>query len=121
MAALAITSWADRSPLVSDIAPVDGWTLHECDEDDSDGFTTTRYFASKDGQDRFFSHCRFGFCPTQERFDFLVRNDFPHLGGKGPTTNRHIDDAIRAERAAAGARHGLSEAQATAIAWVLSA
>lgn len=105
---------------VADIAPVDGWLLASFDEGDSDGFITPGYVALNCASEVRLDHCRFDFYPTQERFEYLVRHGFPRLGGIGPTTNHHIDAAIRAERARSTARHGLTEAQAMAIAWVLS-
>lgn len=121
MAIEAIATWSGWCPRLEGIEPVDGWYLHEYEDEDSDGFTTSGYFASNGERDVFFDHCRFNFSPTQERFEYLVRRGFPRLGGIGPTQNKHIDEAIRNERALSHTKHGLSEAQATAIAWVLSA
>ena len=121
MATEPILTWSSWCPRVSDIEHVDGWVLYQYDDEDSDGFTTTGYFASDGQRDVFIDHCRFHFCPTQERFEYLVRHGFPRRIGIGPLQNKHIDEAICAERARAHTKHGLSEAQATAIAWVLSA
>lgn len=113
----SFSSWCAPVP---GIEPCDGWSLHEYDEEDSDGFTTTGYFASNGDRDVFFSHARFWFDPTQERFDFLVRNRFPRLNPISENTNEDIDVAIVRQRTAAQVRHGLCEAQAAAIAMVLS-
>lgn len=85
--------------IVPTVAPVQGWTLMWTEEDDSDGFVTDLYFARSDERDEILNHCRFGFNPTQARFDFLIRNGFPPSGG-GSWTDARIDAAIEAELAA---------------------
>lgn len=120
MATETIRSWSIWCPRVDGIDPVDGWSLYSYIEEDSDGFTTPGYFASNGERDVFFNHARFWFDPTQERFDFLVRAGFPLINKVSAFTNEDIDYAIVQARTAAQVRHGLSEAQATAIAWVLS-
>lgn len=113
----SFSSWCHPVP---GIEPCDGWTLHQYDEDDSDGFSTTGYFASDGTRDKFLNHARFWFTPTQERFNFLVRAGFPHFGGIGPFTNEDVDYAIVQARALAQTRLGLNAAQNLAIAMVLA-
>lgn len=113
-------SWSEWCHRAEGIEPCDGWTLYRYDEEDSDRLVTTGYFASNGERDVFFNHARFWFDPTQERFDFLVRAGFPLINKVTAFTNEDIDYAIVQARTAAQVRHGLSEAQATAIAWVLS-
>lgn len=120
MATEAITTWSSWAAPAPGIEPCDGWTLYRYDEEDSDGFTTPGYFASNGERDVFFNHARFWFDPTQERFDYLVRAGFPRITARGPFTNEDVDVAIVQARAATQVQHGLAEAQATAIAWVLS-
>lgn len=62
---------------VDGVAPVDGWTLCRFDDLDSDGFWTTEYVARSDATDVHLDVCRFRFTPSQARFDWLVRHDFP--------------------------------------------
>lgn len=114
---LSFSSWSHRVP---GIEPCDGWTLHQYDEGDSDGFITTGYFASDGTRDKFLNHARFWFDPTQDRFDFLVRSGFPEFNCVGPFTNEDVDVAIVQARAAAQARLGLIAAQSLAIAMVLA-
>lgn len=94
---LSFSGWSLRAP---GIEPCDGWALYQYDEEDSDGFITNAYFASNGVIDRYLSHARFWFDPTQERFDFLVRAGFPDLGSKGPMTNEDVDVAMVQARAA---------------------
>lgn len=84
---------------VPGIAPVDGWRLFWLDEEDSDGFLTTAYYAARGGEVRYLNTSRFAFFATQPRFDWMVRNGFPgSVGGRGgPITS----DAIDAELARA--------------------
>ena len=120
MATEAIRSWSEWCLRVDSIEPVDGWSLYSYTEEDGDGFTTTGYFASNGEQDKFFNHARFWFDPSQERFEFLVRQGFPRLNKIGSFTNEDIDYAIVRSRVDAQVRLGLSEAQSRAIAMVLS-
>lgn len=81
--------------------PCDGWVLRVYPEDDSDGFTTTGYVAVRDDEVCLLGHCRFDFTPTQERFDWLVREGFPRAPGGGPWTNAKLDWAITRLKAVA--------------------
>lgn len=114
MASQPIPSFAEWCQRVDSIEPVDGWALYSYTEEDSDRVTTTGYFASNGERDVFFNHARFWFDPTQERFEFLVRAGFPLLNRVTSFTNEDIDYAM------VQARRGLAEAQARAIAMVLS-
>lgn len=86
---------------VPGIAPCDGWLLLSYPEEDGDGFTTTGYVASRDDAVCVLCVCRFSFAPTQERFDWLVRNDFPPSPNGGPWTSAKIDWAINGLKAVA--------------------
>jgi hypothetical protein len=81
---------------VPTVAPVQGWTLMKSEERDGDGFFTDLYFARSDECDQILNHCRFGFNPTQARFDFLIVSGFPPAG-PGSWTNAKIDAAIASQ------------------------
>lgn len=84
---------------VRGIAPVQGWTLCQFDEDDSDGFTTPGYIARSAATDVPLDTSRFRFTPSQDRFAWLVRNGFPArphpMGGWDDTD---IEHRLTAER-----------------------
>lgn len=84
----------------SAIAPVDGWSLVVGDELDSDGFTTLRFEAVRGDDIRICHVSRFGFEMNQQRFAWLVRNDFPAGISRGGVrcnfTSVDIDRAIAA-------------------------
>lgn len=79
---------------VAGIRPCQGWVLLAYAEDDTSGFSTTGYVASRADEVCLLGQSRFDFDPTQERFDFLVRSGFPSAPGGGPWTNAKIDGAI---------------------------
>lgn len=90
--------------LIPWVQPVDGWTLLCFEEEDGDGFWAPTYFARSDAEDRLLNVSRFAsFDPTQERFAYLVRNDFPKPPRGGPWADDTLDAAIAAEGRAVAA------------------
>lgn len=81
---------------VEGIAPVDGWTLWSWPEHGHAAFHAVQ------GECRVaLGVSRFRFTPTQARFEWLVRSNFPLMierdaGCVGPLTDSHIDGAIAA-------------------------
>lgn len=96
--------------VVGPILPCAGWTLMMTEEWDSEGFVTDLYYARSDAEDRLIHHSRFDFSPTQARFDWLVRNGFPHSPGGGPWTSVLLDAAMDPELAPSFARQHSEEA-----------
>lgn len=91
-----------RASPVAGVEPVNGWHLLHADEDDGDGFTANLWIARKAGEDVVLAVSRFSSCfrPTQQRFAWLVRNNFPRPIGR-PWDGEEIDMRIVAERLAA--------------------
>lgn len=87
-----------RSAPVSGIMAVDGWTLHAYDEWDSDGFWTDAWFARGAERDVALDVSRFHFSPSQERFAWLVRHDFPRRRGIGPWDDTEIEHEMACEQ-----------------------
>jgi hypothetical protein len=80
------------------VEPYQGWTLHEFDEEDGEGFTTTAYFARGPKVDVGLNLSRFNFEPTDARFCWLVDNNFGQgFSRGGPLTNDDIDARIARE------------------------
>lgn len=86
---------------VPDLAPVDGWTLFSIEAEDSDGFWKDEYFARGADRDVHLDVSRFRFTPSQDRFAWLVRNQFPRRPDLGPWDDTDIEAALDAERCAA--------------------
>ena len=88
-----------------EILPHEGWYLWEDDYDDSDGFLRTWYEARHiRGGHRLLQVSDFSFTMTQERFNWLVDNNFPqcrvqHSHGPVlvPWSNDSIDERIAAD------------------------
>ena len=82
------------------IEPVDGWEMRWIDYPDSDGFWSKIYTARRDDDEQLLHTCRFRFSPSQERFAWLVRNNFPVRHGKiiGPWGDTEIEHRIQQER-----------------------
>lgn len=87
--------------LVPGITHVDGWQLLTFDYEDSDRFNSRGYTAHRFGEFKQLNTSRFLFKPTQERFAWIVANDFPagamFYGVRGPLCNSSIDAAIAGE------------------------
>lgn len=99
------TRFLHLSP-VDDISPVEGWSLHTFGNVDSDGFRRPEYVARGPLRDVHLPVSRFAFTPTQDRFAWLVRNDFapnPGADRTGPWDDHDIDYALAAERQAVAA------------------
>lgn len=79
------------------IEPVDGWTLRSFTYWDGDGFLSPAWFARGPDRDELLPVSRFLFEPTQDRFAWLVRNDFPRCPGVGPWTGAEIDERVAGE------------------------
>lgn len=73
------------------IAPVDGWVLHTWTERDNCGFRYPEYAAVRGGEVRHLNVSRFCFSPSQNRFEWLVRNGFPASPGTGPWDDTDIE------------------------------
>lgn len=80
---------------LSDIQSRNDWTLVEDDYDDSDGFLRKWYEAHHPvlGR-RLLQVSDFTFTMTQDRFNWLVDNDFPSSPTKGPWSSAEIDKRI---------------------------
>lgn len=94
------TRFLHLSP-VDDITPVEGWSLHTFGNDDSEGFRRPEYVARGPLRDVHLPVSRFAFNPTQDRFEWLVRNEFRAnpLADKICDWDDHdIDYALAAER-----------------------
>jgi hypothetical protein len=101
---MAITRFPGE--VVPGLAPCVGFSLWSFDEQDSDGFWFVSYFARSQERDVLLNVCRFGFEPTQERFDWLARNGFPTGltapdGAAVPWDSAAIDARLADVRAAA--------------------
>lgn len=88
---------------VPGIAQVDGWTLHS---DATPGVIgPVEHYAVRDDEFVDLGVSRWDFDPTQERWDWLVRNDFPARlrrasGVSTPICNSDIDAALARQVAA---------------------
>ena len=85
------------------IAPVDGWSI-ELDEREPHG-RWHEYKAVRGDEVRYLGVSRFDFTPTQDRFAWLVANDFPAsigrvTGIRTPICNDDIDAALAMQVAA---------------------
>lgn len=81
--------------VVTDVAPVEGWSLWTFPEPDSDGFEKLGYFARRGSIDFRLDVSRSRFSPTQERFAFFVANGFPaRMNMLGPWDDTEIDYCI---------------------------
>lgn len=80
-----------------------GWRLEVDEARDGDGFGYPVFWAVRGEECKLLQCSRFSFTPTQERFAFLVDNNFPshppRPDGKryplGPWTDKDLDAAIK--------------------------
>lgn len=79
------------------IEPYEGWSMWELVSQDGDRFFYSEYIARGTYGDVLLDVSRFHFTPTQERFDWFIRNQFPVRRGIGPWDNSDIDWAIAHE------------------------
>lgn len=79
------------------IEPYEGWSMWELVSRDGDGFFYSEYIARCIEGDVVLDVSRFNFTPTQERFDWLVRNEFPARRGTGPWDDADVDWGIAHE------------------------
>lgn len=90
-----LSHYPSESP-VAGLTPYRGWTLctfrDTFDESARPGFISG-YVVRSDEEVRLLSVSRFMFTPTQERFEFLARHDFP----SGLSHDFSIDAAMRVE------------------------
>ncbi|MGF7152642.1 hypothetical protein [Novosphingobium gossypii] len=91
---------------VTEIEPYQGWSLFSDIDADGDGFTYCEYYARGPKADVHLPVSRFAFHPTQDRFEWLVRNGFaqkPARHCSGPWDDQDIDRELAAERRAVAA------------------
>lgn len=81
------------------IFPVDGWTLFEGPEPDSEGFNRYRFSARRGAVEQRLDVSGLCFTPTQERFSWLVRNGFPTAPGVGAWSSADVDAQLALDRA----------------------
>ncbi len=86
---------------VPDVKPIDGWELFSIEVEDGDGFWRHEYFARGADRDVHLDLSRNRFTPSQDRFAWLVRSNFPQRPSFGPWDDTDIEYAIAAEQVAA--------------------
>lgn len=75
--------------------PCLGWVLMHDDYEDGDGFLRNWWEAHHfSGAHRILQVSDFSFTMNQDRFNWLVENDFPHSPTKGPWSSDEIDRRI---------------------------
>lgn len=100
--------WAGATP-VRGILPAAGWELLEVEYQDGDRFWSVLYIARGPDRDVMLQHSRFGFAPTQQRFDWLIQNDLGRSRLSRNFTDQEIDRAMAADWHAAHSGVAIAE------------